>query len=371
MQNIIESKENIQTLEPIWKDNYTAIAMSSSDEYLPYLAVCIQSIVDHTSSNHNYDIIIFSSGKNEYFKQLIIDTYSSNNISIRFFNPKEFLSGIKLSITHNYFHESCYYRIVAPTIMPNYKKLIFTDIDLIFTSDIQELYKVELNNHPIAACLEPIWKDYIEKNSTIKDINIIEYSKNILKLKDITKYYNTGVMLINIKVFNENNYFEQLKQLIKENVFLYQEQDALNCLLNDDILPLNNCWNYEVSFRNTIVCNETNAKIVHYLGGTKPWHAPSKWLSHLWWQYARRTPYYEIILQQMMNASSRGFINSQIRKLIGQIQASFGFRRNILKYWRYKILSKIMFGKNKEHYSNKKQVWKEKIKAGKLLRGEK
>jgi len=38
-------------IEPIWKDNYVAIAMSCSNEYVPYLSVCLQSLIEHTSAN--------------------------------------------------------------------------------------------------------------------------------------------------------------------------------------------------------------------------------------------------------------------------------------------------------------------------------
>ena len=47
-----------QKIEPIWKENYSAIAMASSDEYLPYLCVCLQSLINKTSKKHNYDIVI-------------------------------------------------------------------------------------------------------------------------------------------------------------------------------------------------------------------------------------------------------------------------------------------------------------------------
>ena len=41
-------------LEPIFKNNYTAIAMSSSNEYVPYLSTCLQSLKEHANTDHNY-----------------------------------------------------------------------------------------------------------------------------------------------------------------------------------------------------------------------------------------------------------------------------------------------------------------------------
>ena len=79
----MQQDNNIKTLTPLWNDNYVAIAMSSSEEYLPYLSVCLQSLVDNSSIDNKYDIIIFSSAPESYQKQLIIDTYTKENISIR------------------------------------------------------------------------------------------------------------------------------------------------------------------------------------------------------------------------------------------------------------------------------------------------
>ncbi len=141
----------IKTLEPIFKDNYTAIAMSSSDEYIPYLSVCLQSLVEHTSNNHNYDIVIFSTSENELNKNIIIDTYSKKNISVRFYNPSEIVKDLKMTVTHKYFNEACYYRIASPLVMKSYNKVIFTDIDLIFNTDIQALSAIDIGDHPIAS----------------------------------------------------------------------------------------------------------------------------------------------------------------------------------------------------------------------------
>jgi len=350
--------KEIEILKPVFKENYTAIAMSSSDEYIPYLSVCLQSLVEHTDNNHNYDIVIFSSSKNEINKQLIIDTYSRDNISIRFYNPSAILNEVKMTVTHSYFHEACYYRIVAPTVMPDYSKVIFTDIDLIFNSDIQELYSIDISEHPIAACREPIWVDFIDNNSQIHNINIKKYSIEVLKLNDIRTYFNTGVMLINIDLFKSYNYFDDLKKLINENFFLYQEQDALNTLFTNKILPIDKIWNLEITPRNKEIRNTiSQGKIIHYLGGKKPWNYPEEMYSNIWWQYARKTPYYELILKRM----NLGINNS--------IRCAFQYRKNIIEYWKFKVLSKITFGQLRKNYKQKRNILKNKIWIAKNIRG--
>lgn len=367
------SENEPQILEPVWEDNYTAIAMSSSEEYIPYLSVCLQSLAEHTSPNHNYDIIVFSSAEDNYQKELLINHISRDNISLRFFNPKHYFDEIQLRVTHSYFHEACFYRIVAPAVLKNYKKIIFTDIDLVFQNDIKDLYNIDLNGYAMAACEEPIWETYIDTNRILEGIEIIGYSKNVLKLKNIKKYYNTGVALFNIEEFSKNNYVELLLDAINKTFFIYQEQCALNYLLNDKTLSLDSHWNGEVHPDILYEYNDSfKYNIVHYLGRVKPWQNSTIRLSPIWWKYARKSPFYEIILQKLFTNSTKKIVRKRCTDLSDNLRAevkqALKYRRNILQYWRSKLLSRITFGKAKNHYELKRKSLKEKIKIGKSYR---
>ena len=81
---------NFKGLKPAFIDNYTAIAMSSSDEYLPYLSVCLQSLVDNASDKHNYDIVIFSSTEMSYRKKIFLETYTAKIFLLGSTTPEKF-----------------------------------------------------------------------------------------------------------------------------------------------------------------------------------------------------------------------------------------------------------------------------------------
>ncbi|MBE7708051.1 MAG: glycosyltransferase family 8 protein [Cyanobacteria bacterium SIG27] len=290
------SEKKIQnTIKPIFSKNYSAIAMSSSEEYLPYLCVCLQSLIDNADKKHNYDIIIFSSCENEEKKNIVTSKYSKKNISVRFYNPKRHFENIKLYISAYYFNEACYYRIITPEAMPDYKKVVFTDIDLIFNSDIQELYNLDIAQYAFASCIEEIWEKYIDESISVQNVDIAEYSKTTLKLTDLKKYFNTGVAIINIEEFNKQNYCPKLKEIITKNNFLFQEQCALNVLLNSKTKVLPSEWNIEISKNYPEIYNKYNLKdmkIIHWLGPEKPWKYPDRPYAKLWWKYAKKTPYF-------------------------------------------------------------------------------
>ena len=340
---------NYAEIMPAFKDNYTTVGMSSSDEYLPYLTVCLQSIVDNSCNFNNYDIVIFTSSNDDIKKKIIKNHFSKKNVSIRFYNPQHFFKDIKLRVTHDYFNEVCFYRIVAPFVFKNYKKVIFTDIDLVFKSDIKNLDSVDIGNSPLAACKEPLWESFIKKNINLKTINIVDYSKNVLKLKDINNYYNTGVVVFNIEEFNNNNYVEQLLNLINTTNFFYQEQCALNCLLNDKIYNLDSIWNGEVI--ENAVDNYSlfeKANVIHFLTKNKPWNSYKNPLNFIWWEYARKTPFYEQILYNMTN----NLIQTKLKNIKNKKKYSFNYKK-------CSILKNITVGNAKKHYTNKAERFKE------------
>ena len=70
MQQTINNLK-LEEITPVWRDNYVAIALSSSNEYVPYLSVCLESLKENSSENNNYDIVIFEDSVTDYNKDLL------------------------------------------------------------------------------------------------------------------------------------------------------------------------------------------------------------------------------------------------------------------------------------------------------------
>ncbi len=367
---------SLETLQPVWNDNYVAIAANSSNEYVPYLSVYLESLRANTDDNTNYDVVILEKSISDENKEILKESFEiKSNLSLRFYNPSKLFENKELIVSHPYLCQESYYRLSAPSIFQNYKKLIFTDVDLIFNEDPKELFNIDMKGAPILSVLEPVWSSWVNKNATVTGVNIIDYSQKILKLENLHQYFNTGVMLMDIGQLNSRDLTTQMiNKLSGKTRYLYQDQDVINGLLASEmgILPFK--WNYEIILQRVIdeaessfteYCNhDISPGIIHWIGSNKPWVQPTRTYAYKWWQYARRTPYYEVILQRMINSN-----NTQVRRLTNQVRETFNFRSNVLKYWRYKLMAKISFGKKKEHYNTKKQQWKEKIRSAKQLRG--
>ena len=391
----INNPEKQEFLNPIFDDQKTVIAVSSSNEYAPYLCVYLQSLIENSDKNKKYDIVVFTKEITDHTKRKLTDFIQSENVSLRFYNPSLFFSDCNLYVTHSYFKEECYYRIAAPLIFSNYEKVIFTDLDLILKDDILKLSDYDIESYIMAACIEPLWKNLYLCNPKILDTSFEKYTNDILKLSNPYDYYNTGVMIINIKKYNQTNSFENLLKLISKNYYLYQEQCAMNVLFKNKIYTLPSVWNYELDPAiNNENSNsgvyydykkaENNAKIIHYLGCNKPWHNPSEYRAHEWWKYARKTPFYEEIIAKLSSfksSSSEKNIQSLRNefehvhfpiinyhdKLSYIMQRIFYFQ--LKKFW-YKIKRAFAFGKRREKYQGKYVRIKNLIKDARKLKKE-
>lgn len=369
-------------LYPSFDNNYMAIAMSASNEYVPYLSACLQSIVDNTVKNKNYDIFVFTDAITPDNKDILLEQIERDNIKLRFVDPSMVFKDINLHIANQYYSKECYYRLSAPLLLEGFEKILFTDADLVFNKNFDEVFDMDISNFAYAAVKCPIIQSYL--NNPASDIKT--YLRDTIKLDDNFNYLNTGVLLINVSKFRENDIFNKCLELVAENKYRFQEQCALSALsskfwcklpLKFNYTPMNTMWaNDNVlefmpkEIKQEFMETQKQAVIVHYPGGyTKPWLKPDEKLAYIWWKYARKSPFYEQILKNMyensikikFNALNEQLAISDIKKF-NDICAMLNLSKNLMKYWKYNILKNFVFGKTRQRYKNKKALYKEKIK---------
>ena len=89
----------MQTIKPTFSNNNIPIVFSCDNNYAPYLAVTIQSIIENSSSNNNYDIFILDENFNNTTKNKIFyQIKNKNNFNITFIPIKQYLNNIDLSV---------------------------------------------------------------------------------------------------------------------------------------------------------------------------------------------------------------------------------------------------------------------------------
>lgn len=354
-----------ENIYPAFKQKNIPVVLSSDEKYASYLGVCIKSLVDNTSPEYNYDICILDGGIKNYKKQLIKKMQQSN-VSIRFIDINTILKNYDSTIfkTTLHFTIAAYFRFFLPIIFSHYKKICYIDCDTILLEDISNLWKIDIGNNILGAI-----RDFFVIYNGNKNPETIKYYTNVLKMKNYQNYFNSGCMLCNIKLMRKYDLTQKLIALLKEiKTPKYVDQCILNSLCEGKVkfLPAN--WNYtwhikinHPDYYNYIPKNLLTSfqkamekpYMMHFTSPRKPWNEPQIEYSYLFWKYARQTPFYEEILYKNFNHT---FIDTSL------IKDAFHYTKNKIRYWRYKLLSKITLGNMRKHYKQKKKELKERIR---------
>lgn len=367
-----------EVLEPAYHENNIPVVFSSDNNYAPYLAVAIQSLIKNSSRNFNYDIVILERDMSDINKNLIQSIPQKGNISIRFTNVSQLLTGCKFHI-NTYFSEETYYRLFIPTIFTNYSKIIYLDCDIVILRDISDLYQVDLSKNLLAATYNISTYIHQKYDKPVKNVPWRKYLTEVLNLSQPENYFQAGVLVFNVSKMKEYNIQKQAIRMAESFEPVLVDQDVLNSICQNNVLYFSQKWNlhnnFSVQYKNMNTLSELPkplvddylsakncAYIIHYAGKEKPWSHPSLEYANSWWEYARQTPFYEeIIYRNFLSTNSVSQYKPGIPSL-SVIREAFNYRKNYVKYLQYKLLTKLSWGEKHYTYKQEKNTYKNKIK---------
>lgn len=290
--------------------NVVPVVFATDDNYFPYMAVSIQSVMENADSKQNFKIYVLGQVLSSEYKQLLqkqIDLFE--NFEIEYVDAAKYFEGY--TIKNLKYTINTYFRLVIPYILTAYKYAIWLDADAICLTNIGDL----CDNTDERCMLK-----------AVKDVGVLailrNHSKNMVVI-DYKKYFNAGVLLFNIEKFKESVSFDEIMKLESENDFPYGDQELLNVVSEDKVQFISMNWN-AMCFK----CKPYNApKIVHYVWD-KPWRSffPTN-RSKYFWEYAKKTPFYNIILDKSKEKEWKDLV-SIAKCLIVSIVANFRVKRD-------------------------------------------
>lgn len=263
------------------------IFFAVDDEYTPFLAVTLQSLVDNSSLKNEYQIKILHTNISIENKEKI-KKFGRENISIEFVDLNYYIERVKDKLyTRDYYTKTTYFRLFIPNLYPQYDKVIYLDSDVILLKDVAELYNVEIGNNLIAAVPD----DIIQSNEVFQ-----EYVEKVVGVASYKNYFNAGVLVMNLDELRKFNFQEKFMYLLGTVKFLVvQDQDYLNRLCKGRVTLLDYGWNRMPLGNNKI--KEEDIKLIHYNYVYKPWHFENTQFKEYFWKYAEKTEYYDKILE--------------------------------------------------------------------------
>lgn len=188
---------------------------------------------------------------------------------------------VAVNIDEDYFSEApillhytkeMYYRLLAFKFLPKeLDRILYLDPDILIINSVRKLYDMDMEDYLYAAAYHNV--------ITVKEINKIR-----LNPYEIDAYYNSGVLLMNLKLQRELVDEQEIYQFVNKNrgKLIMPDQDILNALYSKKIKSLDEkLYNYDARYyryykiMSNGLCDMDyiikNTSILHFCGKKKPW----------------------------------------------------------------------------------------------------
>ncbi|MBE6807900.1 MAG: hypothetical protein E7524_00350 [Ruminococcaceae bacterium] len=267
------------------KEQIIPIYYATDNNFVKYTIVSIYSMIKNASKNYKYHIYILHTEISSEMKNEVLKL-GNGNFEISFCDVTDYLKSIsdKLPI-RDYYSKTTYYRLFIAEMFPEYDKAIYIDSDTVVQGDISELYLTDIGDSYVGACHEQAM------------VQVDEYGTYAEKVVGVSRhnFFNAGLLLINCDMFRMHFVLDKfIEYLHVYNFVVTQDEDYLNLICKDHVYWLDQRFNTEVF--GEIPYSIKEAKIVHYIMTSKPWHYNDCRHGDIFWEYAKETAVYEEIL---------------------------------------------------------------------------
>lgn len=182
-----------------------------------------------------------------------------------------------------YFTIGMYYRLLIPEMLPKeFDKVLYLDMDVIVEGRLDDFWNLNLDGKAAAV---------IEDRTTE---HLGEYSPS--------RYFNSGVMLMNLDYWRVHNVKEKAIAFMVQHtdILRFPDQDALNVVLQHDVTFMPDKWNYHLNLEKKFLKRALKGKvdkdkapvIVHFNQRVKPWmyHCRHPYMPR-YWQLLKKTTF--------------------------------------------------------------------------------
>lgn len=301
------------------------IFFATDDNYIPFLDIAILSLKQNASKNYKYIINVLNTGLKQE-NTTLVKRLEDENFTINFCDITDKIEPIKNKLK-DVFHFSLvtYYRLFIEELFPEYDKALYLDCDIVVLGDISKLYNTDIENYLLAGIEEQV----VNSHPVFR-----EYSQVVLGLNP-KNYINAGIILMNLKKFREYKIEDKFIHLINTYNFdtIAPDQDYLNLLCAGLIKYMPNGWNKE----SLPLELEGELNLVHYALYKKPWQHDEVLNGEYFWEYAKKSPFYNIVLERKNNFTKEDLAKKEqaniqiVNDANNLIKADFTFYNTLLK----------------------------------------
>lgn len=279
------------------------ICYSFDSNYVEQFMVSVVSLLVNADKNEFFDIFVLDSGLTKTDKAVIENLKKSyKNFSLKYLsvNEKDFkncplLKEKSREFKHYHVTLPTYFRFKLPSILGKINSVLYLDCDVIIRGSLKDLFSIDLKNTAAAM---------------VKDVESDSEAKRL----GLKNYFNAGVMLINLDYWRKNKIEDNLFEYTKTHTdeIKWQDQDILNCVLNENIKAIDTKWNYQYFLYDEVNTNDLNeAEILHLSGRFKPWLLPFEHpIYDIYYSYLYETPFFKKAAEYKLKSIGRFIKNN-------------------------------------------------------------
>lgn len=245
------------------------VVASSDDNYAYPMGAMFASLLANTSQPERFHLFVIDGGISAQKQQQLKDDITRRGSQLTVIDLDSDLYAD--FPTHAHISKPAYYRISIPELFAEeVQRAIYLDCDLIIKDDLQKLWAMDLAGYALGA---------------VENISKRTYVASQLPQED---YFNSGVLLLDLKKWREQNISERIRRFKREHPELIctNDQCAFNGVFRGDWQRLPLRWNQQSGiyrptpqlerYRHTGEYQEAlwEPAIIHYVGWSKPWLTP-------------------------------------------------------------------------------------------------
>jgi len=225
----------------MFDSNIITIIVVTDNHYVILLAALLKSIEKNHKSAEKIHLYIVEDKVNNKNKIKLRASVCPIMITIHWVKMTSVIpAGVRLPIDLTSYPLNIYVRLFSPNIVPSgTEKALFLDVDLIFMEDISKIWNTQLGNNVLGAVQDSRILSFDNSWGGILNYQKLGFDPN-------TKYFNTGLLLININMWKKQQLTQRTLNCVNQNIKYanYPEQYGLNVVLANQWIELDARWNY-------------------------------------------------------------------------------------------------------------------------------
>lgn len=251
------------------------IVACASDNYTMQCGVLFYSICKNNEDEVISFFVITDNGFSEFHKDQIRQTIEQfQHKTVSFIEVTDEQVDQFLQFENSYYTRHVFYRLLMPELLPqNVEKALYLDCDIIVRHSLKELWNIDITDYAIG-CVHDFQEGII-------------YQYNRLGYTYDKGYFNSGVLLSNLKYWRSHQITNRFAKFIKEfpDKIVMPDQDVLNVVLQNEKLFIPFTYNFQsgflwkenymysfeyIKYKHEILSIASDPIVLH-LSGARPW----------------------------------------------------------------------------------------------------